>query len=112
MAFNKEIIPHCSCEKPLAVSDKHPNSKDYPNKGKSIPGCRFGYTYGNHPPETDDQLARELSKTSSSRSILTQGKGRKVQFHVGGKTFYPNIETKWSSYYIACLADQLEWKKI
>ena len=82
--IQKEIAPHYGCEKALVLSDKHPNSQNYPNKGKPIPGCRFGYTYGSHPPKTDDQLARELSKTSSSHSTLTRGKGHKVQFHVEG----------------------------
>ena len=49
--IQKEIAPHYGCEKALVLSDKHPNSPNYPNKGKPIPGCRFGYTYGSHPPE-------------------------------------------------------------
>ena len=44
--------------------------KIIPTKGKPIPGCRFGYTYGSHPPKTDDQLEaqKKSSKTSSSPS--------------------------------------------
>ena len=76
-AIQKEIIPHYACEKPLVLSDKRPNSKDYPNKGKPIPGCRFGYTYGNHPPKTDDQLAaqKKSSKPSASKSRWEKIKG-------------------------------------
>ena len=76
-AIQKEIIPHYACEKALVLSDKRSNSKDYPNKGKPIPGCRFGYTYGNHPPKTDDQLAaqKKSSKTSASKSRWEKIKG-------------------------------------
>ncbi|MBQ6598142.1 MAG: hypothetical protein IJH79_11375, partial [Lentisphaeria bacterium] len=82
-AIQQEIVPRHACKKVLQLAD-YPNSKNYPNQGKPIPGCRFGYTYGSHPPKTDDQLSRELSKISPSRSILKQGKGHKVQFHVEG----------------------------
>ena len=102
-AIQAGIIPICGCEKILDLGD-------YPNEGKPIPGCRFGYTYGSHPPKTDDQLARELSKTSSSRSILTQGKGRKVQFHVKGSPS-PGIFAESSSFDgIEDLLTQLEEK--
>ena len=58
-------------------SPTNSNSKDYPNKGKPIPGCRFGYTYGNHPPKTDYQLAaqKKSSKTSTSKSRWEKIKG-------------------------------------
>ena len=82
-AIQQEIVPRHACKKVLQLAD-YPNSQSYPNQGKPIPGCRFGYTYGSHPPKTDDQLSRELSKISPSRSILKQGKGHKVQFHVKG----------------------------
>lgn len=108
--IQKEIVPHFGCEKSLALSNKKIDSDHYPNKGKPIPGCRFGYTYGSHPPKTDDQLARELSKTSSSRSTLTQGKGRKVQFHVEGSPS-PGIFAESSSFNgIEDLLTQLEKK--
>ena len=73
----KQKSSHYACEKPLVLSDKRPNTKDYPNKGKPIPGCRFGYTYGNHPPKTDDQLAaqKKSSKTSASKSRWEKIKG-------------------------------------
>jgi hypothetical protein len=66
--IQKEIVPHFGCEKALVLSDKYPNSQNYPNKGKPIPGCRFGYTYGSHPPKSDDQLEaqKKSSKTSAS----------------------------------------------
>lgn len=102
-AIQAGIIPVCGCEKILEL-------RDYPNEGKPIPGCRFGYTYGSHPPKTDDQLARELSKTSSSRSTLTQGKGYKVQFHVKGSPS-PRIFAESSSFDgIEDLLTQLEKK--
>ena len=63
--IQKEIVPHFGCEKSLALSNKKIDSDHYPNKGKPIPGCRFGYTYGSHPPKTDDQLAAQ--KKSSAR---------------------------------------------
>ena len=66
-AIQTEIIPHYACEKPLVLSDKRSNSKDYPNKGKPIPGCRFGYTYGNHPPKTDDQIAAQKKYSLTSK---------------------------------------------
>ena len=65
--IQKEIVPHYGCEKALVLSDKHSNSKGYPNKGKPIPGCRFGYTYGNHPPKTDDQLEAQQKSSFGSK---------------------------------------------
>ncbi len=65
--IQKEIVPHCGCEKSLALSDKKSNSQNYPNKGKPIPGCRFGYTYGSHPPKTDDQLAAQKKYSLTSK---------------------------------------------
>ena len=65
--IQKEIAPHYGCEKALVLSDKHPNSQNYPNKGKPIPGCRFGYTYGSHPPKTDDQLEAQRKSSLESR---------------------------------------------
>ncbi len=64
--IQKEIVPHFGCEKALVLADNKIDSNNYPNKGKPIPGCRFGYTYGSHPPKTDDQL--EAQKKSSSVS--------------------------------------------
>ena len=68
-AIQQEIVPRHACKKVLRLAD-YPNSKNYPNQGKPIPGCRFGYTYGSHPPKTDDQLEaqKKSSKTSSSPS--------------------------------------------
>ena len=76
-AIQTEIIPHYSCEKSLALSDKKIDSDHYLNKGKPIPGCRFGYAYGSHPPKTDDQLAaqKKSSKTSTSKSRWEKIKG-------------------------------------
>ncbi len=108
-AIQQEIVPRHACKKVLQLAD-YPNSKNYPNQGKPIPGCRFGYTYGSHPPKTDDQLSRELSKISPSRSILKQGKGHKVQFHVEGSPS-PGIFAESSSFDgIEDLLTQLEKK--
>ena len=65
--IQKEIVPHCGCEKSVALSDKKSNSQNYPNKGKPIPGCRFGYTYGSHPPKTDDQLEAQMKSSVVSK---------------------------------------------
>ena len=75
-AIEQEIVPRHACKKVLLLAD-YPNSQNYPNKGKPIPGCRFGYTYGNHPPKTDDQLAaqKKSSKTSASKSRWEKIKG-------------------------------------
>ena len=73
-AIQKEIVPHFGCEKSLALSNKKIDSDHYPNKGKPIPGCRFGYTYGSHPPKTDDQLAAQ-KKSSASKSRWEKIKG-------------------------------------
>lgn len=66
-----KVIPVCGCEKILEL-------RDYPNEGKPIPGCRFGYTYGSHPPKTDDQLEaqQKSSKTSSTPSRWDKIKGK------------------------------------
>ena len=76
-AIQKEIVPRHACKKVLQLAD-YPNSKNYPNQGKPIPGCRFGYTYGSHPPKTDDQLEaqKKSSKTSSSPSRWDKIKGK------------------------------------
>ena len=76
--IQKEIVPHFGCEKALVLADNRINSNNYPNKGKPIPGCRFGYTYGSHPPKTDDQLEaqKKSSKTSSSPSLWDKIKGK------------------------------------
>ena len=70
-AIQAGIIPVCGCEKILEL-------RDYPNEGKPIPGCRFGYTYGSHPPKTDDQLEaqQKSSKTSSTPSRWDKIKGK------------------------------------
>ena len=70
-AIQSGIIPICGCEKILDLAD-------YPNQGKPIPGCRFGYTYGSHPPKTDDQLEaqKKSSKTSSGPSRWEKIKGQ------------------------------------
>ena len=70
-------MPRHACKKVLQLAD-YPNSKNYPNQGKPIPGCRFGYTYGSHPPKTDDQLEaqKKSSKTSSSPSRWDKIKGK------------------------------------
>ena len=70
-AIQQEIVPRHACKKVLQLAD-YPNSKNYPNQGKPIPGCRFGYTYGSHPPKTDDQLeAQKKSSKSYSKRIPT-----------------------------------------
>ena len=76
-AIQQEIVPRHACKKVLQLAD-YPNSQSYPNKGKPIPGCRFGYTYGSHPPKTDDQLEaqKKSSKTSSSPSHWDKIKGK------------------------------------
>ena len=76
-AIQQEIVPRHACKKVLQLAD-YPNSKNYPNQGKPIPGCRFGYTYGSHPPKTDDQLEaqKKSSKTSSSPSLWDKIKGK------------------------------------
>ena len=76
-AIQQEIVPRHACKKVLQLAD-YPDSKNYPNQGKPIPGCRFGYTYGNHPPKTDDQLEaqKKSSKTSSSPSLWDKIKGK------------------------------------
>ena len=76
-AIQQEIVPRHACKKVLRLAD-NPNSKNYPNQGKPIPGCRFGYTYGSHPPKTDDQLEaqQKSSKTSSSPSLWDKIKGK------------------------------------
>lgn len=66
-AIQKEIVPHFGCEKSLALSNKKIDSDHYPNKGKPIPGCRFGYTYGSHPPKTDDQIAAQKKYSLTSK---------------------------------------------
>ena len=76
-AIQQEIVPRHACKKVLQLAD-YPNSKNYPNQGKPIPGCRFGYTYGSHPPKTDDQLEaqQKSSKTSSTPSRWDKIKGK------------------------------------
>ena len=94
-AIQKEIIPHYACEKPLVLSDKRPNSKDYPNKGKPIPVCRFGYTYGNHPPKTDEQLA---ANKKTSKKTTTPSWWEKTKEHISNVLQATKIvvETKYA----------------
>ena len=66
-AIQQEIVPRHACKKVLQLAD-YPNSKNYPNQGKPIPGCRFGYAYGNHPDKSDEQLAAQ----KQSKKVSTQ----------------------------------------
>lgn len=81
--------------KKILLAD-YPNSSNYPNKGKIIPRCRFGYTYGTHPDKSDKQLATQ-SKVNQVKPYkhfypeLRRGKGQKIQFHVKGSPGRPDI---------------------
>ena len=68
-AIEHEIAPIYGCKHVKNFAD-YPNSENYPNKGKSIPKCRFGYTYGSHPDKSDAQLeAKKQNKGSCIKSI-------------------------------------------
>ena len=87
--------PQYGCIKKILLAD-YPNSSNYPNKGKIIPRCRFGYTYGTHPDKSDKQLATQ-SKVNQVKPYkhfypeLRRGKGQKIQFHVKGSPGRPDI---------------------
>ena len=94
-AIEHDIKPQYGCIKKILLAD-YPNSSNYPNKGKIIPRCRFGYTYGTHPDKSDKQLATQ-SKVNQVKPYkhfypeLRRGKGQKIQFHVKGSPGRPDI---------------------
>ena len=93
-AIQQEIVPRHACKKAMLLAD-YPNSQNYPNKGKTIPGCRFGYTYGSHPDKSDEQLA---ANKKTSKITTTPSWWEKTKEHISNVLQATKIvvETKYA----------------
>ena len=93
-AIQQEIVPRHACKKAMLLAD-YPNSQNYPNKGKTIPGCRFGYTYGSHPDKSDEQLA---ANKKTSKKATTPSWWEKTKEHISNVLQATKIvvETKYA----------------
>ena len=93
-AIQQEIVPRHACKKVMLLAD-YPNSQNYPNKGKTIPGCRFGYTYGSHPDKSDEQLA---ANKKTSKITTTPSWWEKTKEHISNVLQATKIvvETKYA----------------